>query len=61
MVAHRGPGDITFATVVTTGGITAPTLPSLAVVGAMALPGLKSLRSRIGAGLLLAGVGSVGV
>jgi undecaprenyl-diphosphatase len=61
VLAHRGTADITLATVVTTGGITTLTLPALAVVGALALPGSRSLRSRLGAGALLAVVGSVGV
>ena len=61
VLAHRGPADITLATVVTTGGITTLTLPALAVVGAAALPRRSSWRSRIGAGALLLGIGSVGV
>jgi undecaprenyl-diphosphatase len=61
VVDHRGPGDITLATIVTTGGITTLTLPALAVVGAIALPGRRSLRARVAAGGLLAGVGAVGV
>ncbi len=61
VLAHRGPGDITLATIVTTGGITALTLPALAVVGAVALPGRRSWRARLAAGALLAGVGAVGV
>jgi undecaprenyl-diphosphatase len=61
VLAHRGPTDITLATIVTTGGITTLTLPALAVVGAAALPARSSWRSRIGAGALLLGIGSVGV
>ena len=61
VILHRGPWDITLATVVTTGGITTLTLPGLAIVGAAALPGRPSLRARLGSGALLAGVGSVGV
>jgi len=61
VVAHRGPTDITLATIVTTGGITTLTLPALAAVGAAALPRHSSWRSRIGAGALLLGIGSAGV
>ena len=61
VLATRGSADIALADAVTTGGATALTIPVAAVVGALALPGRPSRRSRITAGALLAAVGGAGV
>ncbi|MDO8732054.1 MAG: phosphatase PAP2 family protein [Actinomycetota bacterium] len=61
VVAHRGALDVDFARMVTWGGATIVTIPALAVIGALAVKGPKRLSSRIGSGVLLAGVASVGM
>jgi undecaprenyl-diphosphatase len=60
-LAHRGPLDSALALTVTWAGATYVALPVLLVVGCLAPPGPRSLRSRLGAGLLLAGTASVGI
>jgi len=63
VIAHRGGLDTSIAGVITIGGATAVTLPTLVVVGALASParGPRARGRRIGAGVLLAGYASVGV
>ena len=60
VLAHRGASDIALARAVTWGGVTYVTLPLLVVVGAIARS-RKRIRTRLGAGVLLAGVASLGV
>ncbi len=60
VVAHRGGADIALARALTWGGVTYVALPALVVVGAVARGG-RTVRTRLGAGVLLAGVASVGV
>lgn len=45
----------------TWGGATVVVLPALIVVGALASPGRRAIRSRIGSGMLLAGIASLGI
>ncbi|MBI1378526.1 MAG: phosphatase PAP2 family protein [Frankiales bacterium] len=61
VVGVRGSVDVAVANAVTIGGVTTWTLPAVGVVGALALPGRRSVRARLGAGLLLAAVASAGV
>lgn len=61
VLARRGSTDIAFARVVTHGGVTKLALPALLVIGALAPAGHRSLRHRLGSGLLLAGLASAGV
>ncbi|MDO9486350.1 MAG: phosphatase PAP2 family protein [Actinomycetota bacterium] len=61
VVANRGAFDVEFARWVTWGGATIVTIPALAVIGALAVKGPKRISSRIGSGVLLAGVASVGM
>lgn len=61
VVGVRGAADVAVANAVTLGGVTTWTLPAVGVVGALALPGRRSVRARLGAGLLLAAVASAGV
>lgn len=61
VVAHRGSFDVDFARWITWGGATIVTIPALAVIGALAVKGPRRLNSRIGSGVLLAGVASVGM
>lgn len=61
VVAHRGSFDVDFARWITWGGATIVTIPALAVIGALAVKGPKRVSSRIGSGVLLAGVASVGM
>lgn len=60
VLTHRGPTDIAFANGLTHGGATLLVIPALVVVGAVAPRGPRRLLSRVGAGVLLAGVASVG-
>ena len=60
VVEHRSPGSLTLARTVTWGGVTTVVLPALIAVGAVAEKG-GSLQRRLGSGILLAGVASVGV
>jgi undecaprenyl-diphosphatase len=60
VLAHRGGGSIALARAVTWGGVTYITLPVLIVVGAAARKHATG-RSRVGAGVVLAGVASLGV
>jgi membrane-associated phospholipid phosphatase len=60
VVEHRSAGSLTLARTVTWGGVTTVVLPALIVVGAVAEKS-ESLQRRIGSGLVLAGVASVGV
>jgi membrane-associated phospholipid phosphatase len=60
-LAHRGPVDLALALTVTWAGATYVALPALVVIGAVAPPGRRPLRIRLGSGLLLAGAASVGV
>jgi len=61
VISHRTSGSTTFARAVTWGGVTTVTLPALIAVGALAGKHGKDLRRRLGAGLLLSGIASVGV
>ena len=61
VVQHRGQFSVEFARWVTWGGATIATIPALVVIGALAFRGPKRLSSRIGSGVLLAGVASVGM
>ncbi len=61
VLAHRGARDIAVANVITAGGATALTIPAAAMVGALALRGRPSWRSRLTAGALLAAVSGAGV
>jgi undecaprenyl-diphosphatase len=61
VMAHRSDAGIALARVVTVGGITTWTLPTLVVVGMLAAPARRAWRSRLGAGALLAGAASLGV
>jgi len=60
-IAHRGGLDSAVARAITTGGDTALTLPTLLVVGALVPRGPRAVRSRLWAGILLAGSASIGV
>jgi membrane-associated phospholipid phosphatase len=60
-LAHRGPVDSAIALGVTWAGATYVALPALLVVGALAAPGRRRVRDRLGAGLLLVGTASVGI
>lgn len=60
-VAQRTPIDSALALSVTWAGATYVALPVLAVVGAVAPPGRTRVRDRLGAGLLLAAVASLGI
>jgi undecaprenyl-diphosphatase len=61
VIAHRDGFDTSFARAITNGGATAVTLPTLVVVGALAPRGPREPGTRIRAGILLAGLASVGV
>ena len=61
ILAHRTETQGAIARVVTWGGVTGVALPILAVVGALLPRGRRPLRTRLGAGLLLAGTASLGV
>jgi membrane-associated phospholipid phosphatase len=61
VVANRGSLDRSVARGITKGGLTTVTLPALIIVGAAAIRGQRAWRTRLGAGLLLAGVASIGV
>lgn len=61
VVVHRTPASATVARAVTWGGVTTVVLPVLIGVGAMVVRSGTSLRRRAWAGVLLAGVASVGV
>ena len=61
VVANRSSFDRSLARVVTKGGLTTVSLPALIVVGAAAVRGHRAWRTRLGAGLLLAGAASIGV
>lgn len=60
VLTSRGPTDISIANVLTWGGATLVTIPALAVIGALAAMSPRRLRSRMGSGVLLAGVASLG-
>ncbi len=61
VLAHRGSFDVNIARWVTWGGATIVTIPALAVIGALAPKGPRRLNSRIGSGVLLAGIASIGM
>lgn len=61
ILTQRTETEATIARVVTVGGITTVALPALAVVGALLPRAPRSLRTRLGAGMLLAGTASLGV
>ena len=60
-LAHRGPLDSALALTVTWAGATYVALPVLLAVGSLAPTGRRTLRDRLGAGLLLAGTASLGI
>jgi membrane-associated phospholipid phosphatase len=60
-VSHRGPGSTALARAVTWGGVTTVVLPALLAVGALAGSSGGDFRRRLGDGVLLSGVASVGV
>jgi membrane-associated phospholipid phosphatase len=59
-VAHRGHLGTSIARLITRGGLSALTLPTLVVVGALVPGGHKAARTRLGAGVLLAAVAGLG-
>lgn len=61
VLEHRTGTSLTLARAVTWGGVTTVVLPALVAVGAIARTGGRDLRRRLGSGMLLAGVASVGV
>ena len=61
ILSQRTEAEGTIARAVTVGGITTVALPALAVVGALLPRAPRSLRTRLGAGMLLAGTASLGV
>jgi undecaprenyl-diphosphatase len=61
ILVNRNDASIGLARCLTWGGATIVTLPALIVIGALASPRRGPLRSRIGSGMLLAGVASLGV
>ena len=61
VVKHRSSTGVSLAHVVTWGGVTRVALPLLIVVGAVALTGGRDPKRRLSAGLLLAGMASLGV
>lgn len=60
-LTNRNDMTIGLARWLTWGGATVVTLPALIVIGALASPGRRALRSRIGSGVLLGGIASLGV
>ncbi|MDO8308669.1 MAG: phosphatase PAP2 family protein [Actinomycetota bacterium] len=60
-LVNRNELTIGLARWLTWGGATVVVLPALIVVGALASPGRRAIRSRIGSGMLLAGIASLGV
>jgi membrane-associated phospholipid phosphatase len=61
VLANRSSFDRSIARVVTKGGLSTVALPGLILVGAAAVRGHRAWRTRLGAGLLLAGAASIGV
>jgi membrane-associated phospholipid phosphatase len=61
VVANRSSLDLSLARVATKGGLSGVTLPALIVVGAAAVRGHRAWRTRLGAGVLLAGAASIGI
>ncbi len=61
VVAHRGTIDVNLARWATWGGATIVAIPALVAIGALAVKGPKALSSRVGSGVLLAGIASVGM
>ncbi len=61
VVANRSSWSVSLAQFVTWGGSTAFVLPALFAVGVLSLPRGRSVRDRLGSGLLLVGIGGVGV
>jgi membrane-associated phospholipid phosphatase len=61
VVANRGSLDRSIARVLTKGGLSGVTLPALILVGAAAVRGHRPWRTRLGAGVLLAGAASIGI
>jgi undecaprenyl-diphosphatase len=61
ILVNRNDVSIGVARFLTWGGATIVALPALIVIGALASPSGRPLRSRIGSGMLLAGVASLGV
>lgn len=59
-MAHRTPGTIAFARIITWGGITRIVLPVLLVVGVLATEGGREITRRLKSGLLISLVASVG-
>lgn len=61
VLANRSEPTIAVARWLTWGGATIIALPALVVVGTLASPSRRALRSRIGSGVLLAGIASIGI
>jgi membrane-associated phospholipid phosphatase len=61
VLANRSSFDRSIARVVTKGGLSTVALPGLIFVGAASVRGHRAWRTRLGAGLLLAGAASIGV
>jgi membrane-associated phospholipid phosphatase len=61
VLAHRGVVDEWCARLVTWGGATTVALPALVLAGAVAGPGRRDVRTRLGAGMLLGASGALGV
>ena len=59
VLINRSDVTIEGARWLTWGGATVVTLPALIVIGALASPGRRALRSRIGSGVMLAGIASL--
>ena len=60
VLTHRGPLDVDLANTLTWGGATVVALPALVVIGAVARRGPARFISRVGSGVLLAGIASLG-
>lgn len=61
VLTNRDSSSLSIARVLTWGGATVLTLPALVVIGALVSPRRRAFRSRIGSGVLLAGVAALGM
>ena len=61
VVSDRNSASTVFARAVTWGGVTTVVLPALIAIGALAVKGGTDIWRRLGAGVLLSGIASVGV